>query len=583
MARWSINEDNKIPKNFSLSPSPLITQLLFSRGLKTEDEIRKFISPDYETDSNDPFLFCDMEKVVQRIDEARDKKQIVAISGDYDADGITAAIMIKETLDALGVESFVYIPDKRTDGYGMNIEAVNMFKEKNVSLVVTVDCGITSFVEIEKANSLGIDVIITDHHHIPAVLPPAYAIINPHMENSGYPFADLAGVGVAFKVVQAVYQKLLPEKIEQTKWLLDLVAIGTIADCVPLVSENRLFAKYGLTVLAKTKRVGLKELFTVGRIIISEGALPDTKKVSFYIAPRINAAGRINHANLSYDLIVEKDVARARDFALELEANNTERQKITEKMAEEIRIMAQNIYKDKKFIFAINEHFSMGVVGLVAGKIAQQFNKPTAVFQKCEDISKGSFRSIPQINIIETIEECRELLVEFGGHSQAAGVSVKNENLDKFYEKMDKLISEKLEGIDLSEEIKIDAEVSAQDINFELAEEFEKLKPFGEGNSEPIFLISGLEVKEKRVVGNGNKHVKLFLAAKGPASTRGNDRSSTRGGIPKIFEAISFNGYEKYADIKTGDNVDIVCNIQKDEWNGNRKVQLMLIDLRVTA
>ena len=252
-------------------------------------------------------------------------------------------------------------------------------------------------------------------------------------------------------------------------------------------------------------------------------------------------------------------------------------------MAEEIRIMAQNIYKDKKFIFAINEHFSMGVVGLVAGKIAQQFNKPTAVFQKCEDISKGSFRSIPQINIIETIEECRELLVEFGGHSQAAGVSVKNENLDKFYEKMNKLISEKLKGVDLSEEIKIDAEISAQDINFELAEEFEKLKPFGEGNSEPIFLISGLEVKEKRVVGNGNKHVKLFLAAKGPASTRGNDRSSTRGGIPKIFEAISFNGYEKYVDIKTGDNVDIVCNIQKDEWNGNRKVQLMLIDLKVAS
>ncbi len=583
MARWSINEDNKIPKNFSLSPSPLITQLLFSRGLKTEDEIRKFISPDYETDSNDPFLFCDMEKVVQRIGKARDKKESVAIFGDYDADGITASVIIKETLDLLDLESFVYIPDKRAEGYGMNMEAVEMFKEKNVSLIITVDCGITSLAEVEKANSLGMDVIITDHHHIPIQVPPAYAIINPHMENSGYPFADLAGVGVAFKVVQALYQKFMPEKIEQTKWLLDLVAIGTIADCVPLVSENRLFAKYGLMVLAKTKRVGLKELFTVGRIIITEGALPDTKKVSFYIAPRINAAGRINHANLSYDLIVEKDVARARDFALELEANNTERQKITEKMAEEIRIMAQNIYKDKKFIFAINEHFSMGVVGLVAGKIAQQFNKPAAVFQKCEDISKGSFRSIPQINIIETLSECQELLEKFGGHSQAAGVSVKNENLDKFYEKIDKLISKKLKDVDLSEEIKIDAEVSVQDINFELAEELEKLKPFGEGNAEPIFLVRELEIKEKRTVGNGNKHVKLFLAAKGPASTRGNDRSSTRGGIPKIFEAISFNGYEKYADIKTGDNVDIVCNIQKDEWNGNRKVQLMLIDLRVTA
>jgi len=211
----------------------------------------------------------------------------------------------------------------------------------------------------------------------------------------------------------------------------------------------------------------------------------------------------------------------------------------------------------------------MGVVGLVAGKIAQEFNKPTAVFQKCEDISKGSFRSIPQINIIETISECQELLDKFGGHSQAAGVSVANENLEKFYAKMDRLINEKLEGVDLSEEIGIDAEVLVQDINFELAEELQKLEPFGEGNREPVFLIRNLEIREKKVVGNGNKHIKLFLADSEKKS-------------PKILEAISFNSYEKYINIKAGDKVEIVCNIQKDEWNGNRKVQLMLIDLKLT-
>jgi single-stranded-DNA-specific exonuclease len=568
MARWSLNEEKNIPENFSLQLHPLIIQLLFSRGFSTEKEIEKFISPNYETDLNDPFLFCDMEKIVRRIGQARDKKQIVAISGDYDADGITASVIIKEMLDALGIESFVYIPDKRVEGYGLNMDAIDMFKKKNVSLVITVDCGIANIAEVEKANSLGIDIIITDHHYVPSVLPPAYAIINPHSaKDSKYPFKDLAGVGVAFKVVQAVFREFLPEKAEQTKWMLDLVAIGTIADCVALAGENRLFVKYGLTVLSKTKRLGLKELFAVGRIIVNERALPDTKKVSFYIAPRINAAGRITHANLAYDLIMENNPVRAREFALELEKNNIQRQKITEKMTEEIKILAQNIYKDKKFIFAIGEHFSAGVLGLVAGKITGQFNKPAAVFQKCENISKGSFRSIPQLNIIETIEKCREFLEEFGGHSQAAGVSVKNENLERFYEKMDKLIDEKLEKVDLSEEIKIDAEIAIEKIDYALAEEIEKLKPFGEGNREPVFMVKNLAVKEKKIVGNGNKHVKLFLAS--------------IGGPPKIFEAISFNGYEKYLDVNEGKKIDVLCHIQEDEWNGNKKIQLVLLDFKI--
>jgi single-stranded-DNA-specific exonuclease len=566
MAKWSLNELKETVPSFSLPLHPLVAQLLFSRGLKTEKEIGQFVDPNYETDSHDPFLFRDMEKVIERIKKAQDKKEQVVIFGDYDADGITASIIIKETLDALGLESFVYIPDKRVEGYGLNAEAIDKFKEKNATLIITVDCGITSIAEVEKANALGIDVIITDHHHVPDNVPVALAIINPHAKGCGYPFQDLAGVGVAFKVAQAVFQKLLSDKTEQTKWMLDLVAIGTIADCVPLVGENRLFVKYGLTVLSKTRRVGLREMFAVGRIVIDEQAAGDTKKVSFYIAPRINAAGRIDHANLSYDLLVENDTAKARDFALELEAHNTQRQKITEKVAEEIRILAENAFKDKKFIFAIGEHFPVGVIGLVAGKIAQQFGKPTVVFQKDPKVSKGSFRSIPQINIIETIGECRELLVKFGGHAQAAGVSVKNENLDKFYEKMDALISKKLAGVDMAEEIKVDAEVATQDIDFNLVEGLEKLKPFGEGNREPVFVLKNVVVREKKVVGNGNKHIKLFLT---PSD-----------GAPKMFEAISFNGYAKFAHVKEGDAVDILCNIQKDEWNGNKKIQLTLIDLK---
>ncbi|MDD5464165.1 MAG: single-stranded-DNA-specific exonuclease RecJ, partial [Candidatus Moranbacteria bacterium] len=492
--------------------------------------------------------------------------QRVAIFGDYDADGITSSAIIKETLDHLGIDSFVYIPNKHSEGYGINSAAIDIFKEKKVDLIITVDCGITSVAEVEKANSFGIDVIITDHHHVPENVPEAFAIINPHQEGCGYPFNDLAGVGVAFKVVQAIFQRLLPEKIQLSKWMLDLVAIGTIADCVPLVGENRLFVKYGLTVLSKTRRVGLLELFAVGRIIINENEIPDTKKVSFYIAPRINAAGRINHASLAYNLIIEKDVAKARIFALELEANNAERQKITEKIVDEVKILAENAFKDKKFIFAISEHFSIGVVGLVAGKIAQKYNKPVAIFQKSDEVSKGSFRSIPQINIIETIGQCQELLVKYGGHSQAAGVSVANEDLDKFYEKINALISEKLEGIDLSPEIKIDEELEPDVIDFDLVEDLEKLKPFGQNNEQPIFAMRNMIVREKRTIGSGNKHLKFYFSSKDDS--------------PKVFEAVSFNGYEKYLKISEGDCVDIACNIEKDEWNGNEKIQLMIVDIK---
>ena len=571
MAKWSFNDLNESAQILSSSKEidihPLIAQLLFSRGIKTEKEIREFIAPDYQRDSFDPFAFEDMEKVVARIDKARKNDEMVVVFGDYDADGITSSAIIKQTLDLLEINSFVYIPDKRTEGYGMNVEAIEKFAQKKVALIITVDCGITNIIETEKALELGIDVIITDHHHVPEILPAAHAIINPHAKNAEkYPFKDLAGVGVAFKVVQAIFQRLMPEKMQLSKWMLDLVAIVTIADCVPLIGENRLFVRYGLIVLSKTRRTGINELCAVGRIMIDEDVIPDTKKVSFYIAPRINAAGRINHANLAYDLIMENNVVAARDFALELEESNTERQKITQTVVDEVKILAENMFAEKKFIFAIGEHFPIGVVGLVAGKIVQQFNKPTAIFQKGEKISKGSFRSIPQINIIETIEQCGKLLEKHGGHSQAAGVSVANENLEKFYEKMDFLINEKLDGVDLVPEIKVDAELDVEIINFKFLEDLEKLKPFGQGNDEPIFAIRNLIVREKRVLGSGNKHIKFFL--------------SPTNGEPKIFEAVSFNGFEKYQSIKEDDVIDVLCNVQKDEWNGNKKIQLMIVDIK---
>jgi single-stranded-DNA-specific exonuclease len=569
MTKWTLRQIKELPSTFLISLHPRLANLLYSRGLENEEELKKFLSPSYETDSFDPFLFAEMEKVVERVALAVARKETVVIFGDYDADGVTSSAILQKTFEDLGVDCFVYIPDKKVEGYGLNGKAIESFKQRNASLIITVDCGITGIEEVEIARNLGIDVIITDHHHVPENVPKALAIINPHQKGCNYPFKDLAGVGVAFKVVQAIYQRLMSDKLEQTKWMLDLVAIGTIADCVPLLGENRLFVKYGLIVLSKNRRVGLRELFIVGAINIDENTVPDTKKVSFYIAPRINAAGRINHANLAYDLVVEQNVAMARDFALELEASNTQRQKITEEVVKEVKNIAENLYKDKKFIFAVGEHFPIGVVGLVAGKIVQKFNKPTAIFQKGEEFCKGSFRSIPQINIIETIGQCQELLVRFGGHAQAAGVTVRNDKMQAFEEKMNSLIEKQLEGIDMTPEIMVDGELFATDVDFELVEGLEKLKPFGQENEEPIFLLKDLIVREKRALGSGNRHVKFFL--------------SPLDGSPKIFEAISFNGYEKFEHLKLDEQIDILCNVQKDEWNGNKKIQFMLIDARLSG
>jgi single-stranded-DNA-specific exonuclease len=567
MAKWIFKENYESVEVDDLNIHPVVAKILSSRGILKKDEIEKFILPNYERDTYDPFLFVDMEKAVARIEKAALEKEKVAIFGDYDADGVTSSAILKETFDSLGIDSIVYIPNKHNEGYGMNSKAVELLKEKGVSLIVTVDCGITSIKEVDKASTLAIDVIITDHHHVPEEIPKAFAIINPQMKNSGYPFANLAGVGVAFKFSQGIYKKLMPEKFEQTKWMLDLVAIGTIADCVPLIDENRLFAKYGLIVLSKTKRLGLKEIFAVGRIDINEGNIPDTKKVSFYIAPRINAAGRVNHADLAYKLISATNVLQAREFALELEQNNSDRQKMTETITNEVKLLAKSMFKDKKFIFAFGEHFPIGIVGLVAGKIAQQENKPTAIFQKGEGESKGSFRSIPQINIIETIEKCKDLLIKFGGHSQAAGVSIKNDKVDVFFQKMDYLIEQQLQGVDLVEEVLIDFELSSEEIGFPLTDSLKRMEPYGEGNKEPIFLIKGMRIVEKRLVGSTAKHVKFTLA---PVDSG-----------PKLFDSISFNGAEKFSFLKVDDIVELVCTIKDDEWNGNKKVQLSLIDARV--
>lgn len=548
--------------------SLIILKLLKNRGIIKEEEIAGFFDCDYEKDIPDPFLFSDMEKAVSRVIQAQEKKEKIAVFGDYDADGVTATALMIQALEGLGFNGVVpYIPDRQIEGYGMNNAAVDFLEKKGVTLVITVDCGITGIEEVARAKKTGIDVIITDHHHVPNKLPEALAIINPHQTGSHYPFQELSGVGTAFKLVQALYKKMKPQDLEQLKWLLDLVAIGTIADCVPLLGENRILVKYGLIVLSKTKRAGLLEMFQVGRIDISEGNMPDTHKVAFQISPRINAAGRMDHASTSFKLMTEKDRVKARSLALEVEEANQNRQKITGEIVREVRALAENSFKEKKLIFASSEHWRVGILGLIAGKIADEFQKPTAIFQKQEKEFVGSLRSIPQLNIIEALEKCSDILIKFGGHSQAAGVRVAEDKMEKFYERLSEIVEKELEGKEIIPEIEIDMEIALKDLSWDLAADIKKMEPFGEGNEEPVFLAKDVVIEEMKIVGNGNKHIKMTLRSK-------------EGG-PKIFDAIGFGMGEKFFGLKSGDSIQAVFNLQEDAWNGNKKMQMKLIDIKL--
>lgn len=563
---WKLKEDVKTTIAIP-DVHPTILLILAKRGLRSTEDIHDFLHPDYTKGLFDPFLFSDMEKAIERIRLAKERNEKIVIFGDYDADGVTSSAILAETLENIGLNPTVYIPDKKLEGYGMNLNAVEEFQKQNVRLIITVDCGISNHEEIRKANSCGIDTIIVDHHHIPENIPEAAAIINPNLKNSGYPFSELAGVGVAFKVVAALYQKFLPDKLEQLKWMLDLVAIGTVADCVPLIKENRVIAKFGLIVLSKTNRLGLLELFKVARLRVDENNSPSARTIAFQIAPRINAAGRMDHANTAFKLVREKNQIIARDLALELEGNNQKRQKVTGQIVEEVKAMANDVFKDKKFIFAASEHFPIGVVGLAAGKITEEFNKPTAVINKGETESHGSFRSIPQINIIEAIEKCCDLLIKFGGHSQAAGITIDNKNVDAFFEKLGIIIEEDLKDKDIVPITEIDAEISPQELDFDLSQGIKKMEPFGHGNEEPVFLIKNLLVDELTRVGNGEKHLKMFL--------------KSQDGTPKVFEAIGFNLTNGFPHLKKSDIIDVVFNICEDDWNGNKKIQLKIVDLKI--
>ena len=562
MATWKF----RIPERKTLPGSlhPVVASLLEQRGYYEEEDHVRFLSPQYDRDLHDPFLFSQMERVVERIGSSIKRDEVIGIFGDYDADGVTSSVVMREAIQGIGGRVVVYIPKKDTEGHGLNPRALDFFTAEGARLIMTLDCGMMNHAEIEEANMLGLDVIIIDHHHVPEVLPSAYAIINPKLHGETYPFRDLCGAGTAFKVAQALFRRFAPDQEDQVKWLLDIVATGTVADVMPLVGENRVLVTYGLIVLSRTRRIGLQEMFRVGKMPFNSEKKPSARDIAFQIAPRINAASRMAHAMLAHDLLMESDVDQANELAVELENHNNARRKLSTETAEQVSALVEAEYQDKKFIFAVGETYPFGIVGLIAGRIANTYRKPTCVLFRGTEESMGSFRSIPEFNIIEALEKCADLLVKFGGHAQAAGMTIRNEKLDAFYERFSSLVEDGLREVVTEPELWIDMRIRPTDIVPELVATLSRFAPFGEGNTEPVFALSDMRVKQARFVGSGNKHWKLVLES--PDGMRS-------------FEAIGFSLGERFPEIVEGDRLDIAFTLEENVWNGRSSIQLKLVDL----
>jgi single-stranded-DNA-specific exonuclease len=575
---WKINE--KATKEFFRkfkNYHPLLLQLLYSRGIKTKKEIDDFLSIDYEKDVHNPYLLSGMKLAIKRIKKAISNKEKVAIFGDYDADGICAATILNEVLNKIGLRPIVYIPNRK-EGYSLNEKTINHLAKKNVDLIITVDCGSSSNKEICLANKLGIDTIITDHHLLPLEVPKAYIILNPKKKNDKYPNNDLSGTGVAFKLATAIIREF-PSKFKsgEEKWLLDLVAIATVADMMKLTGENRTLVKYGLLVLAKTRRMGLKVLLKDAGVKDIKIQWLDKKKnrflvknidsyiIDFIISPRLNAAGRMDDANTAFYLLNTSSFREARQFSQQLNKKNQLRQKLQTALTKKIQESLTKKELKKKFILRGSKSYPSGIVGLISGKLTNKFYLPSFIYKKGAVLSRGSCRGILEVNVVDILTNCASCLKEYGGHKGAAGFTLKNTELKKFRKCLEQNIKKILKGKELAPKLKIDCEINFQNINYKLKKVLEELAPFGEGNPEPIFVIKKTIVAEKRKVGKRNQHLVLRL-------------KKIEEGKEYYLKALLFQNAVKLEGIEKDKCYDFVFALLFDEWKGRKQVTLKIID-----
>lgn len=536
---------------------PVLRQLLFNRGIGNADAAGAFLQGGIGFDA-DPLRMAGMAAAVERIAFAVEHLEPIAVYGDYDVDGVTATALLIQVLETAGATARPYIPNRFDEGYGLNIEALDSLRAEGARLIITVDCGIRSPTETQHARDIGLDLIITDHHH-PAdgALPPATAIVNPKQPTDEYPDKNLAGVGIAYKLAEALMDRLLKGRTPDSQ--LDLVALGTVADLAPLVGENRQLVRRGLDAIRHTRRQGLFSLAQVAGLNIQKTT---ASNIGFVLGPRLNAAGRLKSAEAALELLLTSDPLRAGTLAQELEASNQQRQVVTRETQEMAEVLATSGEQPAALLFAAHESFNPGVVGLAASRLVEAHYRPAVVAAIGPDETRGSCRSIPEFHITDALDQCADLLVRHGGHAAAAGFTVTNANLPALIERLESLAEAELGRQDLRPTLHADLEIPLSSLNFDLLRELELLEPTGYGNREAAFVSRDVKIRSSRTVGQDGRHLKLTLQDERGVTT----------------DAIGFRLGSLQRDLPS--RVDLAFVLESNEYNGRTTLQLNLKDIQ---
>jgi single-stranded-DNA-specific exonuclease len=527
-------------------------------------DINKFLNPDFDTDLHNPFLMPDMQKAVDIIRRVKKDNCKIMVMGDYDADGITGTALLYEMFKAIGIPHVICrLPHRIHDGYGFQPHIIKEAVRDQVDVIFTVDNGVSSHEAIALAKQHGIEVVICDHHTIPEILPQADAILHPKLEQCEYPFRELTGVGVAFKLAQAVCPRFLSSKEAEKflKWNLDLVAIGTVADCATVMGENRILIKYGLIVIEKTRRPGLQQVL---KQCLGKNSTCNTTLIGFRIAPRINAAGRLSHPDSSLKLLLTTDVIEAELLARELQALNTKRQEKTLHAVYQAKEQLQEEIGHAKILIAKSKDWHPGIVGLIAGKLTEEYHRPSIIFHERDDGTLvASARSTENFNIVQAIAHQKDLLIRYGGHSQAAGCSIERSKYETFCHNMKNFTNSLLSDDDLYLTLNIDCELQPEQMTMGLKKEIDTLEPHGIGNERPLFLLNNLEVLRTNLVGQGGTHIQLWFRIQG-----------------KTIKGIAFQQGHLADKLSQGDRVDVACYLQENTWNGNTSLEIEVVDIQ---
>ena len=555
-SRWNLLPPVPVlpEKDGSSRYSPLLVQLLYNRGISRPEDFPAFLASDRSL-MGDPFLLSGMQEAIIRINRALLSGETVGIYGDFDADGITATAVLVQGLSILGGKAVPYIPHRQTEGHGLTTSVLKRLYEQGVSLVISVDCGITDVAEVKKAMKMGLDVIITDHHSPFEEIPEAVAVINPKLAASPYPFSNLAGVGVAFKLLQALFRNLGKE--EQIDCVLDLVAIGTIADMSPPLGENRFLIKEGLKNMNASPRPGIRELINQTRL---EMGNLDADRISWVIAPCLNAAGRLADGLTGYNLLMTESEKEAQELALWLTRKNEERQRLT--AATLIRAREQVIAQGlPPLLITADKEYPMGIAGLVASRLTEEFYRPSIVIHTADTVSHASCRSIPEFDIIAALNKFSRYFSRYGGHAAAAGFTMPTKDLPELENELSAFAEEKLSGVELRPHLNIDAQVTLRDLAGDTYPTTQLLAPFGHGNPVPAFLSRGVEVLERRTMGNSGEHLRMKLR-----------QNST------VWDSVAFRLGNHQAEFAP--RIDIVYNLEVDNWGGKKQLRLNILDFK---